>query len=118
MKKGNIVILSFCALFLCMTIGIFIGRNTGKNFIPIPTNSHCEEMPAAAPIADEDYRLNVNTATKVQLMELPGIGDVLAQRIIDYRDENGPYRSLEELLNVSGVGMQKLKDMQHLIKVG
>jgi|CZCB01.1.fsa_nt_gi competence protein ComEA len=50
------------------------------------------------------YPLNVNTASQKELETLPGIGPVLARAIIDYRERCGPFRKLEDLLNVSGVG--------------
>ena len=52
--------------------------------------------------------LNINTATAEELEELNGIGSVLAQRIIDYRTANGPFETVEELLEVKGIGESTL----------
>lgn len=57
--------------------------------------------------------VNINTADVSQLDTLPGIGPALAQRIIQYREVNGPFKTIEELKNVSGIGdknFEKLKD--------
>ncbi|WP_343801849.1 helix-hairpin-helix domain-containing protein [Bacillus carboniphilus] len=51
-----------------------------------------------------DHRINVNTATLQELMTLNGIGEKKAEAIIKYREENGPFISVEELLNISGIG--------------
>ena len=58
-------------------------------------------------------KININTASAEELDELPGVGPVLAGRIIDYREQNGGFQSLEQLKNVSGIGeavFEKLKD--------
>jgi competence protein ComEA len=61
--------------------------------------------------------ININTATLDQLETLPGIGEVLAQRIVDYREENGPFGSVEDLLEVSGIGDATLADLKPQITV-
>lgn len=53
--------------------------------------------------------ININTATKAELMTLAGIGEAKANAIIDYRNENGNFTSIEEIMNVSGIG-EKIYD--------
>jgi competence protein ComEA len=58
-------------------------------------------------------KIDINRAEPWLLEVLPGIGEVLAQRIVDYRSENGPFRTIEDLLKVSGIGegtLDKIKD--------
>ena len=61
--------------------------------------------------------VNVNTATLDQLEALPGIGPALGQRIIDYRTRHGPFQSVNDLLNVSGIGEKRLADMKSQVTV-
>jgi competence protein ComEA len=62
-------------------------------------------------------KLNINTATLSELETLPGIGPVLAQRIIDYRQQKGPFRTIEDLQNVPGIGAKRFSELQELITV-
>ena len=62
-------------------------------------------------------RLNINTAAEEELQGLPGIGPVLAGRIIEYRERCGPFREADDLLGVEGIGPSKLNDIRGLIDV-
>lgn len=63
------------------------------------------------------YPLDVNTATKEQLMAVPGIGETYADRIINYREEYGDFDSLDELLNVQGIGEKRLESFSEYLAV-
>ena len=65
---------------------------------------------AAAPV-------NLNTATADQLATIPGVGAKMAERIIDYRQKNGGFKKIEDLMNVSGVGEKSFLKMKPLITV-
>ncbi|MFJ2769557.1 helix-hairpin-helix domain-containing protein [Streptomyces sp. NPDC087300] len=60
--------------------------------------------------------IGLNTASAAQLEELPGVGPVLAQHIIDYRTEHGGFRSVEELREVNGIGDRRFADLQDLVR--
>ena len=58
-------------------------------------------------------RININTADVTLLQQLTGVGPVTAQKIVDYREQNGKFQSIEDLKNVSGIGdktFEKMKD--------
>jgi len=61
--------------------------------------------------------LNLNTATPKQLEALPGIGPVLAKRIVDFREKKGGYRRIEELLAVPGISEKKFKVLREHLTV-
>ena len=62
-------------------------------------------------------KIDINRAEPWLLEALPGIGEVLAQRIVDYRSENGPFRRIEDLLQVSGVGEATFENIKDFIAV-
>lgn len=77
------------------------------------------QVPAPAdPDAYSSAVMDVNTATKNDLMALPGIGDAIAERIIGYREEHGKFTSLDELLNVKGIGAKKLELIRPFCRIG
>ncbi len=61
--------------------------------------------------------VNINTASPSQFESLPGIGPVLAERIVQYREKNGPFSSPEDLLNVSGIGNTRFNEIKELISL-
>lgn len=62
-------------------------------------------------------KVNINTATQTQLETLPGIGPSTAQKVINYRKENGKYKTIEDIKKVSGIGESKYNKIKELIKV-
>ena len=69
----------------------------------ISTQRQAEEPVTPEP-PEPEGPVDINTAGPDELQRLKGVGPALAQRIIDYREENGPFQSVEDLLNVKGIG--------------
>lgn len=76
--------------------------------------------PGAAPETGSvasDGRIRINGATATELDELPGVGPVLAERIVEHRERDGPFRTVEDLLDVPGIGERKLASLRNLVVV-
>ena len=129
-KPVNILVILTC-VFAAFLGGFHIGRRMNRSPVHIyQITPAAESQPEALEEAqDEDeavteetepgvvFPLNINTATIPELDELPGIGPVLAQRIVDYRTTRGGYKAVEELLKVNGIGDAKLMEIIDLITV-
>lgn len=72
---------------------------------------------AASGSASAGSLVNVNTASVTELDTLPGVGEVIAQRIVDYRTANGPFSSVDQLIEVSGIGESTLESMRESVTV-
>ncbi len=67
--------------------------------------------------APEAPLISINTATKEELMQLSGIGEKIAQAIVDYREAHGLFQTLEDLLKVKGIGEKKLAKIREKIRL-
>ena len=79
---------------------------------PVALQPQAPSAQAAAPAP-----LNLNTATATQLETLPGIGPATAKRILEYREKNGSFKKIEELMNVPGIGEKSFLKLKPLITV-
>jgi competence protein ComEA len=77
---------------------------------PPATPTPASATPAEAP-------LNLNTATSAELQKLPGVGPAVAARIIEYRQKNGAFKKIEDLMNVRGIGEKTFLRLKPLITV-
>ncbi|MFV2177095.1 helix-hairpin-helix domain-containing protein [Actinomadura sp. LOL_016] len=91
--------------------------------VPAPTPPPGAPQPGAPPGAspgapgDGGAPVNLNTATVDQLDELPGVGPVLAGRIIEYRTANGGFRSIDQLQDVNGIGAGRFADLKARVRI-
>lgn len=130
MKKPQLHLLIFITgIFVAFTLGFFLGRNQNHDQVqisipremmtqPLETTAHTEETHLAEASTEPDWPLNINSAELWELMCLPGIGEIYAQRIIDYRETHGDFRTVEELLNVTGIGEKRLEAILDYITAG
>ncbi|MDY3555161.1 helix-hairpin-helix domain-containing protein [Gemmata sp. JC717] len=88
-------------IFLAVLLGLLAYRGYGSHLGARPT-----ELAAAAPV-------DLNAAGEAELVQVPGVGPKMAQAIVLHRQTHGPFRSVEELRNVRGVGAQTLEKVRH-----
>jgi competence protein ComEA len=66
----------------------------------------------------KEVLVDINHATVEELVELPGVGEQVAKRIVAYREKNGPFESAEELMNVRGIGEKSFLKLERFITLG
>ena len=93
-----------------------VGESTGPEVVPI-TPGLVDGARAGASAAAGGAPLNVNTASAAELEDLPGIGPALATAIVEHRQRSGPFSTVDELVEVSGIGPAKLEQIRPLATV-
>ena len=116
-KDGAIFLLAVTLLFVGLLCGILIGRQMEKEPVQIQRPTQPTSTDSAIQQEIYDPRININTASAEYLALLPNIGEVLAQRIVKYRENNGPFEDIWQLSRVYGIGEKTVKEIETLIKV-
>ena len=98
-------------LILVAALGIWMNRQP-REMLAAPVHSVCAEALARA------ERIDVNSAAAGELEALPGVGETLAARIVEWRETHGPFLDVEALLEVPGIGEGKLEAMRDCIRLG
>lgn len=87
-----------------------------------PDQSIATQVPAASPVtvaapATAEPKVNLNRASADELQTLPGVGPVLAQRMVEWRKAHGRYRTVDDLQEVKGIGKKRLEQLRLLVTV-
>ena len=107
----------FVLLSLCIVLFSLFYRQSNAIFLKSEAALETDIFHITAQPDFTNDRININTASKEELMTLSGIGEVIAQRIIDYREENGSFTSVEEIKNVKGIGETRFDNIKEYITV-
>lgn len=133
LRKWEWLLISLTFAFLTFLAGYFLGQNRegrldlsggsafveterGGAYSPEPVLEESAAQPLPSPDAAAGL-VNINSAGKEALMSLPGIGEALAERIIAYRQENGPFVAKDALMDVPGIGEGKYAACKDLITI-
>ena len=121
LKKAEIAAITVTLLFAALTLGFRLGGGS------VPARFTVRTVPAETVAVSDGTgetpartggSVNINTATLEELCALPGIGESLARRVIEYREENGPFARIEDITRVSGIGSGILDGLRDKITVG
>ena len=112
MKKVYVVTITISALFSILIISMLLLQITPDKAIEIDTLKQ-----GVTTHINNEGKLNLNEATMDELMLLDGIGEVLAQKIIEYRTKNGNFKNISDLMNISGIGPATLEEIANYIYV-
>lgn len=118
MKKVTIYMVIIVVIFCLSTCGFLVYRQQNPSAIALDRSSAQQTERFSSIHINSEGKLNINTATAAELSVLTGIGEILAGRIIQYREDNGPYKTVDELLNVNGIGEGKLNKIFDYIYAG
>lgn len=137
-SKGPLVLILCCIGFFLFSLGFFVGRLTGGTVIyeksinmettmetTMQAQTEVQQNPVEATgteqtekTQDSNEKININTADEIKLQQLNGIGPTLAQRIVTYRQTYGPFKTIDQIKDVQGIGDGIFKKIQDMITVG
>ncbi len=129
LRRYEMLLIAATLMFMCFTAGFFAGKNRTGAEVTIETQytsrrssedklGVAEEESEVLPIElSLSEKININTAGADELKILPGIGDVLAKRIIEYREKHGGFATIYDITAVSGIGEARFEDIESYITV-
>lgn len=124
-KKETMVIIFLVSGFICGSGIQYVQRKWSPlpepvNAVPVSTGNTA--VAQQKPLIEQEenlfnHEIQLNTASSDLLQQIPGIGPVTARNIIQYRDQNGPFQSVEDLIQVKGIGPKTIKKIKSYLTV-
>lgn len=114
--KTEKILLILTAVFLCLMLALLFHARAGGAAGDYAVET--ERAAASSELTPDVTPVDINTAGAEELAALPGIGEKLAERIVKYREDNGDFACVEDLMNVSGIGEGKLDALRDYVSVG
>ncbi len=107
MKNIKYILILLTAVMLAINLGIFLGRNNSDGSVTALVERR----------SDSSDLIDLNKAKVSQLSMLPGISEAMSRRIIEYRDEHGPFESIYDLLEIPGISYKTMDEIKDYITV-
>ena len=125
MTRFDKIVLGLTAAFLVVTGGYFVSGQLGEADYQVTVSKQAPAVSASLPEVEDGYPdsllegevIDLNTASAADLTRLPGIGEKRAQSILEYREEHGPFQTVDELDHVSGIGQGILDGLREYATV-
>ena len=111
---GRSLLVKFAMLVTTIVVVLWIGWSVPQETSP-PVQT-AQPVAAASP-AKAESKIDINHANAAELQALPGVGPVLAQRMVEWRKVHGRYRTVEDLQEVKGIGKKRLEQMRSFVTV-
>ncbi|MGR3218606.1 MAG: ComEA family DNA-binding protein [Candidatus Anammoxibacter sp.] len=108
-SQREFVVVIFFLIVLITGIGLKYSKDNHWNLVPAEVVATIQ--------AKSNYRIDINKADRHELMLLPGIGKTRAKAIIEYRSKYGFFHSVDELLNINGVGKSTLNSVRNIVVI-
>ncbi len=128
LRNANLILIALAAAFLLFAAGFCVGRlqTDGSTHVIVMRQSDDTAESSSEPTRSTEQtaatqqgaKLDLNQATVEELMTLPGIGEVLAGRIVAYREAHGSFSSIDELAQVEGIGEKRIDAIRDYVTLG
>ena len=121
LSRAETAALIITLLLAALVIGYHLGRGDERaeaHMTVMPLETEAASVTQSGQISAENGLININTASEAELQLLPGIGEVRARNIVEYREANGPFEKIEDITLVSGIGSGIFEDIIDLITIG